>query len=297
MVQNAQRLVDRARRYIQDPSGTAQGSTFTDNDILDLLNEEQDELIATMVEGSEDYFGVKSDLAFEANVNSYPLFDGCLFLRKLVHLGGPSSEQAPSDAIESRLIEGVQSPGGIATPSETDYFYALFGNNLDIQPTPTAALASAMRLYAIADPGPMLIETLAAGNLVDASNFKWTHQDAPFENDILNGTRVHVVSGTGVGQVRRVTDYDGATKKVTVDIPFSPTLAAGSKVATETRVVRLFHNLLALGAAKRCKAVLEESTAKVDKLYDSAFEKFEDFVYRSRTYAQRSIVPFDMDAF
>jgi hypothetical protein len=295
MVQNVQRLVDRTRRYMQDPAGTAQGQTFADSDLVDLLNEEQDEMIATMIEGSEDYFGVAVDLAFQANVNVYPLFDGCLFLRKLSFLG--NGTQTPSDAIESRLIEGVSSPGGIATPEGTDYFYSVYGDNINVQPTPTADQAAAMRQYAIRDPGPMILETLTTPNIVDASNFKLASVDAPKEDDILIGTRVHVVAGTGIGQMRKIADYVGSTRLVTVDLPFSPALDNTSKIATETRIVRLFHNVLPLGAAIRSKAIVEEDSSKIQRIYDRGWEKFEDFVYRSRTYAQRSIAPFDMDAF
>src|SRR2546426_5702687 len=123
--------------YIQDPAAVQQGNAFpNDQALLDLANEEQDHLVAMMMEGSEDYFAVMFDYAFQANVNIYPLFDGCLFLRKLDYVGGiTDGTSEPADMVESRLIEGATSPGGLATVNQSEYFYAVFGDDINIQPT------------------------------------------------------------------------------------------------------------------------------------------------------------------
>ena len=297
MIQNAQRLVDRVRRYVQDPVGVQQGNTFTDADIVDFLNEEQDDLIAAMVAGSEDYFGVSKDLAFQAGVNVYPLFGGLLTLRRVQYLGGDQASQVnPTDMIESRMVEGSDSIGGTATPDQAQYFYSVYCDDFNIAPTPQSDVSSpAARMYFIRDPGPILLETLTSGGIVSASQAKLTSVDAPLEDDIMVGTYLHIVSGTGVGQRRKITAYAGSTKQVTVDSPTSPPWDNTSKIATESRIVRMFHHLLALGAAKRAKTSVEESTKSIDGLYFKSMDRFEDFVYKARTGGQRALQVVDFD--
>ncbi len=293
MIQNAQRLVDRTRRYLQDTAGVQQGNTFSDVDLVDLLNEEQDALVAKMVEGSEDYFAAIKTIAFAASQNVYPLFDGTLFLRKLDFLGGVSGgTQEAGDVIESRLIEGATSPGGTATPDQSQYFYAVFGDDLHIQPTPNQALDPALQAYIVRDPGPILLGLITP---VNASNVILLSTDAPYEDDIMVGTRFHIVAGAGINQRRRVTTYVGATRQATFDTPFSPAPDATSKFASESRIVRLFHHLLAIGAAIRAKVILQEAIVGLTALYAGHLEDFEDFVYRARTYAQRSVTMVDYD--
>lgn len=297
MIRNAQRLVDAARLYVQDPAGVQQGTTFTDADFIAWLNEEQDELVATMIQGGEDYFMVSRDIALQAGVSNYALYGGALMLRKVQYLGTDTASQtSPVDVIESRLIEGVDGPGGIGITGDSQYFYALSGDNLSISPTPAANVASpAIREWMIADPGPLMLETPGGANIVDASNVKFASTDAPAEDDVMIGTYFHIVSGMGSGQRRKCTAWAGATRQATFESPFSPAPDGTSKFATESRVVRLFHPLLSFGAAIRAKAALDEDEGKVGRLYGKAFEKFEDFVYRARTGGQRAMAMVDYD--
>lgn len=296
MLQNAQRLVDRTRRYLQDPAGTQQGSSFSDADVIDLLNEEQDDMIAEMVQGNEDYFATQADTAFSANVNMYPLFDGCLFLRKLVYLGGTgASVVGPSDMLESRLTEGVNDTQQAVMPDEVQYYYSVYGDNVNVSPTPGQDLVAAMRQFGIRDPGPIVLEIPAS--IVDASNIRLSSVDAPVEDHIYEGTHFHVVAGTGVGQRRLCTAYVGATKQVTFDSPLSPAPDGTSKFASESRIVRLFHQLLAVGAAMRGKTILEENVAALGAIYAKSRENFHDFIYHQRTGGQRSIAAADYDLY
>ena len=47
-------------------------------------------------------------------------------------------------------------------------------------------------------------------------------------NDFYNGAQIEIVSGTGIGQVRTITDYVGASKTVTVDRDWITNPASGS---------------------------------------------------------------------
>ena len=56
-----------------------------------------------------------------------------------------------------------------------------------------------------------------------------TNPPSPIDN-FYNGESVYVISGTGAGQLRRVIDYSGSTKTLTVNTAFSTTCNTDSKV-------------------------------------------------------------------
>ena len=290
MLINAQRLVDKARVKLLDTSGQQQGNSWSDTSILDALNEEQDGLVADCIEGSEDYFMAKKDLALQDGVNSYPLFGGFLLLRKLEFVPAGSADPASDSqgVIESRLIEGVEGAAGIA--SSSDYYYAIAGDNLDIQPTPGAG-GGTMSAWIIRAPGPILLEKPAT--IPTADTFTLSSEDAPYEDDIMVGTIFQVTAGIGIKQRRRCTAYVGSTRLVTLESAFTTPLDATSVVASISRLPQLFHQLLYLGAVVRCLSDARENTDEIKALYNPMYERYIDFVERARSYAQRGAVPFD----
>jgi hypothetical protein len=51
------------------------------------------------------------------------------------------------------------------------------------------------------------------------------------ENDAYNGASISIVSGPGAGQSRRISDYNGSTKEITVDRAFDPAPTTGSTLS------------------------------------------------------------------
>src|SRR5207249_993882 len=101
--------------------------------------------------------------------------------------------------------EGATSPGGLATINQSEFFYALYGDDINIQPTPIAPLNPGMRAWGVRDPGPMMLDTLGSAGVVSASSFNFQSVDAPAEDLIMVGTHVYVVAGAGIGQRRKIT--------------------------------------------------------------------------------------------
>lgn len=293
MIVNAQRLVDKVRLRLNDPSGIQQGNQWSDTEILDFLNQTQESLVARTIQASEDFFGTYRDMALQAGVSIYPLYDGFLYMRKIDYRGpGGANADDPGDVTESRMTEGVTIRGGLALPGESSYYYALYGNDLHLNPTPGQDEPSAIRQWFIQEPGPVLLETPTT--FPDASNIKFGSPDAPWEDGIMIGSKVDIVAGTGFGQRRQITAYVGSTQTATVDTPFSPAPVNGvSKVATISRCPRLFHRILYLGAALQAKLAVGEDARGLSALYNETSEEFEDFIERARTYSQRRAPQFD----
>lgn len=293
MLYNADQLVTKVRRHLVDKSGQQQGNTWTDDDILAYINEEQEGLIADTIEAGEDWFGVNKDVTLVAGQGEYDLFDGFLILRLLEFQGSSSSANPDySHAIESRMIEGVMGSGGIASQTEAQFYYALYGDKFAIEPQPSVNGLNQGRMWFIREPGPVLLEIPSA--LPAADEITLTLGEAPFEDDIMIGTMLDVVAGAGLGQRRKFTAWAGVTRTGTLNSPFSPVLDSTSKIATISRVPRLFHRLLHRGAALRAKVDENEDMSGLAALYNEMHEKFINFI-EDRTGGQRSVVPFDPD--
>lgn len=292
MLLNAEKLIKKVRRHVLDTAGQQQGNTWQDADILAVMNEEQEGLIAKVIEASEDFFGALKNITTQADVGEYPLFDGFLLLR-LVEFGGDGSANPVfTQAMESRLIEGAQGVAGIAAPSESQFYYALWDESLHIQPVPTTGQANYGRMWFIREPGPLLYENPAS--VPDAQNLVLSAGEAPYESDIMIGTFVDIVSGPGVGQRRKIAAWDGPNKKATMDIGFTTPPTTASKIATISRIPRLYQALLSMGGAIRLMVDTKEDARGLGALYADRMDDFMDFIEK-RTYAQRGMIPFDPD--
>lgn len=280
-------LLDRVRRRLKDPANDPRGNTWTDDDLLAYLNEEQESMVAIIIEAGEDFFATFKDFDFQPNVADYPLFDGFLHLRGLTYQGGVD----PQQMIESRMIEGVEGSGGIASQTESQYFYSIYGDNIEIAPTPGSPQPAAARAFYIRAPGPVLYELIASSSQADQIQFAATN--APPESDLYVGTFIDVATGTGAGQRRQISAYTSA-RLATVSTPFSPALDATSKIATVSAVPALFHRMLVIGTALRAKLDNGEDASGLVTLHNDVEAQLLDFI-EQRTDGQRGPVPWDPD--
>lgn len=285
MLYTAQRLVDKTRYWARDKAGAQQGQAWTDAEVLDGLNEEQEGLVAKVIAAHEDHFGVYKDRLLDSNLSVYPLFDGFLQLRKLDHYAGAESD--PSDVIEGRLIEGGGGTGSVGAAYDSQYHYALYGDDLHL-----ASEGGTLREWFLREPGPILLE-IATYPAADKITF--ASEDTPVEDDIMVGTLVQVVGGTGIRQRRKITAWSGVAAQATVDTPFAPALNGTSKVGTISRVPRLFQTLLVYGGAMRLLIGANEDARPLASLYNDRMEDLIDFVEQARTGAQRGAAIFDPD--
>lgn len=96
-----------------------------------------------------------------------------------------------------------------------------------------------------------LYMALAGGILVDTT-ITGTPTSTTFQltagstiDDFYNDQLIYIISGTGLGQVRAVKDYTGATKLVTVDEPWITTPAAADRVVLISSHVHPLSQILA----------------------------------------------------
>ena len=61
---------------------------------------------------------------------------------------------------------------------------------------------------------------------------------SPIDN-YYNGSSIYIQSGTGAGQLRRIIDYEGATKTITVNTAFATTCNTDSRALISPTVTSL----------------------------------------------------------
>lgn len=292
---NAQRQVDKVRRHLAEAAGQQQGNTWTDSDLIDMLNEAQESLVQDVIGASEDFFGAKKDVDITAGEGTIDLWPGFLYLRLLeFKTGGASSsgDAVYQQATESRLMEGAFGSGGMAVESDGQYYYSLYGDQVHLNPVAQQTLVAGGQAWFIREPGVILLETIASAP--SATQFVLSSGKAPVESDVMVDMLLDIVSGTGIGQRRKITAWDGPNLTATVSAAFSPALDSTSKIATVSRIPSLFHALLHMGAAIRAMADEKEDATMLVDLYNDLHEKLLDHV-ETRTYAQRGVQMFDLD--
>lgn len=281
---NARQLINDIRRELEDETG-AQGSYFSDPFLLQCIRRVHTKMVNKAIDGAEDFFAKIVDVDIAAGQQIFPLLDDFLHLRLLEFVSNPGAE--PRQLIESRKVEGLfgLGAGGVGF---SDMAYAVFGDEIQVDPKFGQAVTGGLRTYYIAEPPPPLLGTPVASTDTTIT----LDSEAPREDDILNGTFIDITEGLGNGDHRKITDYDGATKIATVGSDWSNNPDGTSEYATVPRVPRLFHDLLIVGAIVRAKMAREEYAAAYADEENDTFEEYESFI-EQRTMSQRTVLPFD----
>jgi len=77
------------------------------------------------------------------------------------------------------------------------------------------------------------------------------------EDDYYTGAKIYIESGTGAGQERTITDYDGGTRTATVSAAWGDLPASGATYCIEAGVPEVFEALLVVGAEEIIRGELD----------------------------------------
>jgi hypothetical protein len=283
---DADQLIQRTRRKILDPANAAQGNTFFDDHILEALELAFDELVLEALDSVQGYAEVVRELNLSANTANYPLYDDFLRLRLAERQPGGSSSMG-SVMAESRRLEGE--PFGVVQLTPADHVYALVGDEFVLDPVPAVSETAGVKLYIVTEPPPPLKGT-AQGGGASAITLATT---APDVDDQLNGSWIRVISGPGVGERRRVSDYVGSTRVATVSAAWGTQPTNASVYATVPRLPSIFHPALTIGAAMHARDDLEMDSSALRDHWNAVLERWAAFL-ETRTQAPMAEGMFDL---
>ena len=285
-------LIDQCRQHIAE----ATAGFWTDPNLLMHINNEQTALMERVLQTSDDYFDYTDTVATVADTQEYDLPQNFVQMNYCEF-------QDSGDLNEDRIIppllqQNKRFPDAdLVALSMVRTRYYLRGNKIGFTPTPQSARTVSMnfsrRLMNLQQG------TATAG---DATTITFpstpTYGDVSNINDFYNGETIYIVSGTGAGQLRQITDYVGSTRVATV--------AAWTTNPDTTSVYSIVsslppesHDLLAVGAAIRAltKASQKELPSSLTDLYNTLYEMMVVHLERRQVQAPRTVnyLPFSED--
>jgi len=292
---HARAIIAAARNEIQEAnSADPLGNLWTDAELLEWANEAQNQTVAEILDLDENFFGAFFEINTVANVAIYDLPSRFLRMKQVEYVGGGARLDVP----ESRARPG--NPPVLSASLETlegaGLAYALFNDQIHFDPPLASALTPGFRCWYIGDPQELTYGVASAGaasTITLQAAVSATGRAASGDHDYYNGVFLVLTGGTGVGQRRRVADYDGDTKVATVATPWSVTPNGTTLYATETvlpspawRIPQLF---AAISAKGKYRQDARQLVSRLNALHDSLSS------LERRTSTERGVEPFDPD--
>ena len=209
MVADARRHLDASDRF------------FTGEEVMDRLHAAQQELIRSIVKEDPSFYVQRYDLSFVGGTGLYDLPLNSRMGTRIIfaeNLASPNKQDIPPAQLRNYL--GIESPGIV---NLTDHWhFILEGGKVRITPTPNNSVTDAIRLWYVPSHGNMLEgnPSATASTTLDFfttdADYTTNYGKIDRRNDFYNGMEIRITDGTGVGQIRTLTDYDGANRRITV---------------------------------------------------------------------------------
>lgn len=175
--------------------------------------------------------------------------------------------------------------------------YDFRGQNLVLEPTPSTSETGGIRIIYKALAPALRSATAQAGGATSIT----LDSSADPRDDYYNGARIYIYSGTGIGQIRTISDYVGSTKVATVSSAWGSAPDSTSVFSTliHEDFPEIFCPLIPMYAAK--KAFLKQNALNKKSHYDSsALKELESLFIKfidERTQGRKFVQPWNIELY
>jgi len=288
------------REYVRSEFNQASASGFISNDEIDRwANEALYKYALRLMKCSQGYFETTANLDIVADTETIALptnFSSQASLLNMVRVEKVLSDSRVPLSYRKRYDEANTISGAGSGDSYLPT-YDFRGNNLVLEPTPASSATAGIRIVYKGLPPHLRSATAQAGG---ASTIALDASADP-RDDYYNGAKIYIYSGTGIGQIRTISDYVGSTKVATVSAVWGTNPDSTSIFSTliHDDFPEIFHPLIPMYATK--KAFLKERSLNEKTHYDgSALKELEnDFVkfIEERTESRKFVQPFHIELY
>jgi len=291
---NVSEIIDLQRSYIDETLSeySAGNGDYSDTELLSFVNAEQDHLFNITRQTDGDWFGREFVFSTTSSVVKYYFPRDMIALRRLEmiksnYVTGVAPFYVVDDA-NAEVIElskqSLNEKSYSVSITGTDALYKaegyhVFSNQLIFTDTTFLGTGYFCRIfYQPSTPKLHRSQAQAGGTntitlgMVSNPNTIGTIKTI---NNYYQGMIVEIISGTGEGQQRWITQYVGSTKVATVDSNWDTAPDATSIYSIVSPIIEDSQELFALGGAIRAKGIkTEDDIGVVGSLYESLMADF-----------------------
>ena len=226
---------------------------FSGREVMKRLHDAQQEILRRIVQEDPSFYVSTYDLSIVSGTNLYDLPLNARRGARILFTENPSQTTEIAHA-DLRAHFHLSGPGVISLIPGTRFM--MQGKQVRIEPTPSAS--ATFRVWYTPSYGNMLEGYVSAAAAASLSfhtadpNYSTNYGAVDRRDDFYNGMTVRIISGTGVGQERVITDYTGSTRLATVAAWDTALVTSGdnwSKFAVLCPVPEDHHSLVPLRAA------------------------------------------------
>lgn len=240
--------------------------------IFDRLHDAQQEIVRQIIEQDPSFYVARKSLDVVSGQALYDLptdaREGTRFI-----FGENNNNPIASELPVAKLREYLDFQAPAVTNLVDGTHFIIEGNQIRITPTPGQTKTGFATLWYSPSYGNMLYGTAAAGGNTSITFFagapNWTSNYGIVDprDDYYNGMKVFIYSGAGAGQVRKITDFVGATRVATVDSAWTTNPDTTSVFAVMCPVPEDHHNAVVVNAAMNASIKSQRRFRELQQLY------------------------------
>ena len=293
------------RSYVDEPEADA--SDWTDHELLFYVNMEHKHLFSVVRNYNKDYFGRTHIFPMVASTYEYWLPMDIVNPRRIewirsTSISGSSPNYVVDEAnsyateiYETSLADRDALPSLIvSTNVAIGNGYYLFSDKINFVPTQGIDSTKYCRIFYLpsapdlhmAKPTAATASTITLGTNAATGTVGRIKTIDNYYKDM----RIEIVSGTGIGQLRRISKYAGSTKVATLDSDWATTPTTAAVYSIVSPVNDDFQELLILGASLRAKGIkVEDETTVIGRMYGEGMKTMMSSLYDRNHQKTRSV--------
>ena len=230
--------------------------------MMEYIHAAQQEIVQQIIDEDPSFFVATSTLSMVANQATYDLPLNARRGTRIIfgeNLTSSSANGVNLPVPPARIRDYFMFSDYSLSNQHPFYHFAMENDQIRILSKPTAGDTNAIKIWYVPTYGNMLeglvnsVASTTFGLSQAVPNYTTNYGVVDRRNDYYNGMMVEIVGGTGVGQVRQITDYDGSTRICTVDTAWTtnPDISGDDKstYAVHCPVMEDDHETVALRAA------------------------------------------------
>jgi len=285
-------MITSLRYYLDEPTE----GYWKDVELIDRLSDSSKRVTRVISGQDPTFFMATTNISFVADTSLYDLPRNARLGSRWDHAIKKDSAGTVQDFVfDMRLRDRVIGDQLQVGNSSVLFSIAYQGSQMRVSPTPSAALTSAIELVYIPvfsdiQQGTVLAATSTTLTLPSSPTVARVGSPSIFDDD--NGMEIIIVSGTGVGQKREITDYTGGSTLQCTVAAWDTTPDTSSTYAIISPVPDDFHDVVVLDAALAAGA---KSTRRrldsIGQVYQDRQSEMINWVDERQTFRQEVVIP------